>query len=157
MGKEIERKFKVQSREYKNMADGIYIHQGFLSTEKERVVRIRIKGNQGFLTIKGITKGATRMEYEYGIPVEDAKTLLAKLCLKPTIEKYRYHINFQGFLWEVDEFMGENEGLIIAEIELEDEDQQFETPPWVGEEVTYDPRYFNSNLIANPFSNWKDI
>ncbi len=157
MGKEIERKFKVKSREYKNMADGIYIHQGFLSTEKERVVRVRIKGDQGFLTIKGITKGATRLEYEYEIPAPEAKSLLKELCLKPTIEKYRHHITFQGFLWEVDEFMGENEGLMIAEIELEDEDQHFETPTWVGKEVTNDPRYFNSNLIANPFSNWKDI
>ena len=154
MGKEIERKFKVNGSEYKSMADGIYIHQGFLSTEKERVVRVRIKGHQGFLTIKGITKGATRLEYEYEIPASEAKSLLKELCLKPTIEKYRYHITFQGFLWEVDEFMGENEGLIIAEIELEDEDQHFETPPWVGEEVTNDPRYFNSNLIANPYSSW---
>lgn len=154
MGKEIERKFKVKSTEYKNLADGVYIHQGFLSTEKERVVRVRIKGDEGFLTIKGVTKGATRTEFEYKIPIKDAEHLLSELCIKPSIQKFRYHISFKGFVWEVDEFLGENKGLTIAEIELEDEDQRFEVPGWVGEEVTSDPRYFNSNLIANPFSDW---
>jgi len=155
MGKEIERKFKVIGTKFKDMVSGVYIHQGFLSTEKERVVRVRIIGDKGFLTIKGITKGATRLEYEFEIPVAEAQSLLKELCIKPTIEKYRFNINYKGFLWEVDEFLGENSGLIIAEIELEEEAQEFETPPWIGNEVTDDPRYFNSNLIAHPFSNWQ--
>jgi len=154
MPKEIERKYKVQSTKYKDLAEGLYIHQGFLSTEKERVVRVRVIGDKGYLTIKGITTGATRTEYEYEIPVTDANALLKELCLKPTIEKYRYEVPNKGFIWEVDEFLGENEGLIVAEIELESEDQEFEFPDWVGEEVTDDPRYFNSNLIAHPFSMW---
>lgn len=94
------------------------------------------------------------MEYEYEIPVEDANVLLNELCEKPIIEKNRYKIEFAGFIWEVDEFFGENEGLVVAEIELKSEDQQFEKPEWVGDEVSGDPRYFNSNLINNPYSSW---
>ena len=156
MGTEIERKFLLTGDDWKTLATGTYYRQGYLSSQKERTVRVRIIADTGFLTIKGKSIGATRMEYEYEIPVEDAKVLLNKLCEKPIIEKNRYKIKFAGFTWEVDEFFGENEGLIVAEIELESEDQQFEKPEWIGEEVGSDPRYFNSNLIKNPFSSWKN-
>jgi adenylate cyclase len=118
------------------------------------VVRIRIFGKKAFITIKGITVGATRTEFEYEIPAKDAEILLNELCLKPTIKKYRYRIPYKGFIWEVDEFLGENKGLIMAEIELESEDQAFEIPEWIGKEVTHDPRYFNSNLIEHPYNMW---
>lgn len=152
---EIERKFLVKSPEYKKLGRGIYIRQGFLSTAKDRVVRIRIIGHQAYLTIKGINKGATRSEFEYEIPGEDAEFMMNELCEKPIIEKYRYRIKAADLIWEVDEFKGLNEGLVVAEIELLSEDQQFDIPDWIGQEVTNDPRYYNSNLIRNPFSNWK--
>jgi adenylate cyclase len=106
------------------------------------------------LTIKGITIGATRREYEYEIPMADANEMLDELCEKPIIEKTRFKISHAGLTWEIDEFAGVNQGLIVAEVELESEDQNIDFPPWVGEEVSGDPRYFNSNLIANPFANW---
>jgi len=155
MNKEIERKFLVKSNLFKSFGKRDYLHQGFLSTEKERVVRIRIKGEKAWITIKGISSGATRAEFEYEIPKEDAQYMLEILCIRPTIEKYRYKINIEGFTWEVDEFLRENEGLVIAEIELEEEDQEFPKPEWIGEEVTGDPRYYNANLVSNPFKNWK--
>ena len=155
MGIEIERKFLLSADTWKEPAKGTYYRQGYLNSQKERTVRVRTIGDTGFLTIKGISVGATRMEYEYEIPVEDARVLLSELCEKPLIEKNRYKIEFAGFIWEVDEFFGENEGLIVAEIELENEGQQFEKPEWVGKEVSDDPRYFNSSLIKNPFSSWE--
>ena len=154
MGIEIERKFLLSGDDWKELAKGTYYRQGYLNSQKERTVRVRTIDDNGFLTIKGINVGATRMEYEYEIPVEDANVLLDELCDKPLIEKNRYQIEFAGFIWEVDEFFGENEGLIVAEIELESEGQQFEKPQWIGEEVSGDPRYFNSNLIKNPYSSW---
>jgi len=155
MLQEIERKFLVKNTSYRQLGPYLHIHQGFLSTEKERVVRVRIHGKKAFLTIKGISKGITRAEYDYKIPVTDAKYMLANLCLNPTIEKYRYNVNIEGFIWEIDEFLGENEGLIIAEIELKSDDQQFPKPEWIGKEVTGDTRYYNANLVKNPFKNWK--
>jgi len=155
MAQEIERKFLVKNNSYRQLGSHLHIHQGFLSTEKERVVRVRIHGKKAFLTIKGITKGITRAEYEYKIPVADAKNMLENLCMKPTIEKYRYNVNIEGFIWEIDEFLRENEGLIMAEIELKSDDQQFPKPEWIGEEVTGDARYYNANLVKNPFKSWK--
>ncbi len=152
--REIERKFLVKSPEYKKLGRGIYIRQGFLSTAKDRVVRIRIIGHQAYLTIKGINKGATRSEFEYEIPGEEAEFIMNELCEKPIIEKYRYRIKSADLVWEVDEFKGQNEGLVIAEIELQAEDQEFDIPDWIGQEVTNDPRYYNSNLIRNPFLTW---
>jgi CYTH domain-containing protein len=154
MGKEIERKYLVSGEEWKELAEGIEYRQGYLSTVKERTVRVRTIGNAGYLTIKGITSGASRLEYEYEISVSDANEMLDQLCERPLIEKKRYKIENEGLVWEVDEFFGENGGLIVAEVELEDEDQKIVKPSWIGEEVTGDPRYFNSNLIKTPFKNW---
>ena len=154
MGVEIERKFLVKNDDFKKFSSGTLYHQGFLSTDKERVVRIRLARNKGFLTIKGITKNSSRTEFEYEIPGDDAKFLLEVICLQPTIKKYRYKVAVDNDLWEVDEFLNENEGLVIAEIELKNEFQQFEIPPWIGEEVTNDPRYYNANLVQKPFKTW---
>ena len=122
MGKEIERKFLVKSEEWRSLAEGTSYRQGYLNSVKERVVRVRTINDKGYLTIKGITTGATRAEYEYEIPQADADFMLDELCEKFLIEKNRYKIEYAGFIWEVDEFFGPNEGLIVAEIELESED-----------------------------------
>ena len=151
MGTEIERKFLMKDDSWRSLAKGTKYRQGYLNSTKERVVRVRTIDDKGFLTIKGITTGATRVEYEYEIPDAEATAMLDELCEKPLIEKNRYKIALGGFTWEVDEFFGENQGLIVAEVELESEDQQFEKPDWIGEEVTGDPKYFNSNLIQNPY------
>ena len=155
MAKEIERKFLVKSDEWRALADGVLYRQGYLNSVKERTVRIRTVGDKAFLTIKGITIGATRVEYEYEIPTSDCNAMLDGLAEKPIIEKKRYKIKFSGLTWEVDEFFGENAGLIVAEVELTSEHQTFEKPSWIGEEVTSDTRYFNSNLITHPYSKWK--
>ena len=156
MGQEIERKFLVRKEVWKNQPkDGQVYRQGYLNSVKERTVRVRIANNKGFLTVKGLSRGATRLEFEYEIPVEDAQKLL-DLCEKPLIEKTRFKIEHGGFVWEVDEFFGENEGLILAEIELESEDQTFSKPDWLAEEVTDDPRYFNANLVQHPYSAWAE-
>lgn len=154
MGKEIERKFLVKNDEWKAAAKGIVYRQGYLSSLKERVVRVRTIEDKGFLTIKGITKGVSRSEFEYEISVEDAGTMLDDICEKPLIEKKRYKIPVGGLVFEVDEFFGENAGLVVAEVELADEKQKIELPPWIGAEVSGDPRYFNSNLIKHPFTKW---
>lgn len=155
MGKEIERKFLVRGDAWRELASGTVYRQGYLSTAKERTVRVRTIDDKGFLTIKGITKGVSRAEYEYNIPVSEAKAMLDDLCERPLIEKTRYKIQIEELIWEVDEFHGENNGLILAEVELQSEDQKFTTPDWIDKEVSGDPRYFNSNLIKNPFNTWK--
>lgn len=155
MAKEIERKFLLEGDGWRRLAEGKLYRQGYLSSVKERTVRVRTVGQKGFLTIKGITVGATRVEYEYEIPLEDCNAMLDDLAEKPIIEKKRYVVAFGGLNWEIDEFFGENAGLVVAEVELGSEDQAFDKPSWVGEEVTGDPRYFNSNLIAHPYSTWK--
>ena len=152
MGIEIERKFLVAGTKWKN-ATSTYFCQGYLSRIKQRTVRVRIADQQAWLTVKGESNGPTRPELEYAIPIDDAKELL-EICEQPLIEKNRYVINHDGMDWEVDEFLGENSGLVIAEIELDFADQTFSKPDWVGEEVTDDPRYFNSNLSARPYTNW---
>jgi len=153
---EIERKFLVAGDGWRGLAPGRHYRQGYLSTEAARTVRVRAVGDSGYLTIKGATVNATRVEYEYRIPVEDAHAMLEGLCERPLIEKTRYRIEHDGLVWEVDEFAGENEGLLMAEVELESEDQEIALPDWIGEEVTGDPRYYNANLIANPFSQWPE-
>lgn len=155
MPKEIERKFLVKNSAYRELAPGINYSQGYLSAVPDRTVRVRVADNKGFLTIKGVAVGIVRAEFEYEIPVNDARQMLATLCIKPLIEKVRYTFNINGQTWEVDEFSGDNAGLVIAEIELETEEQSFDLPDWVGSEVSHDPRYFNSNLAQNPFKNWK--
>jgi adenylate cyclase len=154
MGREIERKFLLKGSDWKSLAKGTRYRQGYLNSVKERTVRVRTVGDKGFLTIKGITTGASRAEYEYPIPLSDAEAMLNDLCEKPLIEKNRYKIKDRDLTWEVDEFFGENQGLIVAEVELQSESQAVEKPGWVGEEVTGDPKYFNANLIKHPFSKW---
>ena len=152
--KEIEFKFLVTSDEWRKGARGTAYHQGYLSTDPDRVVRVRLEGEIGKLTVKGKRVGPEAAEFEYEIPAADAEFLLENLCIKPVIEKTRYKINFAGNLWEVDEFHGINKGLILAEIEVESKDQEFQKPEWIGEDVTKDPRYRNANLVANPYSKW---
>lgn len=152
MGVEIERKFLVQGEGWRQGA-GQRLVQGYLNRDKARTVRVRMAGEQAFLTIKGVSVGATRAEFEYPIPVADAQALLA-LCDGPLVDKTRYRIPLGGVVWEVDEFAGENAGLVVAEVELPSEDTDFPRPDWLGAEVTQDPRYFNSNLARHPFSTW---
>ncbi len=154
MGLEIEKKFLVKDNSWKALAEGVLYQQGYLSTEKERTVRVRVIGEQGYLTIKGKSIGATRLEFEYEIPVIDAQEMLTKLCGNSVLEKYRYKIPFDGMIWEVDEFLGKNKGLIVAEVEMENEEQIFKLPSWIGEEVTHKTEYFNSRLTQKPFSEW---
>ena len=154
MATEIERKFLATGREWRQ-ADGVRVSQGYLNRDKERTVRVRWAGNQAFLTIKGITTRTSRAKFEYEIPVADAEQLL-KLCDGPLIEKVRYLVTYKGVQWEIDEFFGDNSGLVVAEVELEAEDQPFERPGWLGREVTEDPRYFNSNLAVHPYSTWRE-
>ena len=154
MSTEIERKFVLKGPAWKEGATGTYVRQGYLSTDQERTVRVRTIGEEGFLTIKGITTRATRDEYEFEIPLAEASEMLECLCELPLIEKTRYIIPIDELIWEVDEFHGENEGLVVAEVELRDEDQPVHLPLWIGEEVTEDPRYFNANLVDHPYSEW---
>lgn len=154
MGEEIERKFLVASDSWRERAEGEPYRQGFLSTEPERTVRVRVAGSRASITIKGKSVGARRTEFEYEIPVADAQRMLETLCKRPLIEKVRYKVVVDDHTWEIDVFEGDNAGLVVAEIELGREDEPFERPDWVGEEVTDDPRYFNANLVARPFGTW---
>lgn len=154
MAQEIERKFLLAHDGWRGLAVGVEYRQGYLCAERTRTVRVRIAGNRGFLTIKGAATGITRSEYEYEIPVEDARAMLDTLCPQPQIEKKRFTIPYKDFFWEVDEFFGLNQGLIVAEIELSSENQPFERPDWIGREVTDDRRYANAALCVAPFSTW---
>ena len=152
MGIEIERKFLVIAAQWRP-GEGTLLRQGYLSREPQRTVRVRIAGIQAFITIKGPSHGPVRTEFEYSIPLQDAAVLL-QMCDGPLIEKVRYEVEHGGLCWEVDEFLGQNRGLLLAEVELTAADQHFERPAWAGEEVTYDPRYFNSQLVAHPYATW---
>jgi len=154
MGVEIERKFLLAGDAWRSLGEPVLLRQGYLSSTRERVVRVRIEGGQAVLTIKGANVGAARGEWEYPLPLADAAELLDGLCEQPLIEKYRRRIAHAGMVWEVDEFLGANAGLVVAEIELESEDQAFDKPDWVGEEVSDDARYYNANLIRHPYSQW---
>lgn len=154
MGKEIERKYLVKTDAWVPQDEGVHFKQGYLNSQKERVVRVRIEGTKAKLTIKGITTGVTRSEFEYAIPVEDAAILLDQLCEQPLIDKHRHKETHGAHTWEIDVFHGENDGLVIAEVELRSEDEKLDLPSWVAEEVSSDPRYFNSNLLKNPYRNW---
>jgi adenylate cyclase len=154
MGVEIERKFLLAGDGWRALGTPVLLRQGYLSSAPERTVRVRIEGGQGLITIKGKSVGATRSEWEYPIPLADANELLDRLCEQPLIEKYRRRIALGAHVWEVDEFLGANAGLIVAEIELGAEDEAFDKPVWIGEEVTHDRRYFNSSLVRMPYSSW---
>ncbi len=156
MGVEIERKFLVDPAKWKqfNKPEGTAYRQGYLVNEKHKTVRVRIAGDRAFITIKGATRGFTRKEYEYDIPLEDAKELLENFSPAGT-SKTRYRIPTAGKVWEVDEFSGGNTGLIVAEIELKSEGETFEKPGFLLEEVTDDVRYYNSNLATHPYQSWE--
>jgi len=153
MGVEIERKFLVKNDDWRDLGVPIHYAQGYLVADGEKTVRVRVAGEKGFLTIKGRSEGFSRKEFEYPVPVSEALEML-KLCSIPMIEKYRTRVLHEGKIWEVDEFEGENKGLIMAEIELKSEDETFLIPSWIGPEVTGDIRYFNSYLARNPYKNW---
>lgn len=155
MGMEIERKFLVKHDSWRREAAAERVRQGYLCSFADRAVRARISGDCAFLTIKGAKSGVSRFEYEYRIPVEDAAEMLESLCERPLIEKVRHHVTVNGREWVIDVFEGENAGLVVAEVELEDETQAIELPDWVGEEVTDDPRFYNVNLARHPYRLWK--
>lgn len=155
MGTEIERKFLVTTDGWRSAATRVLLlRQGYLSTNPECAVRVRISGNEAWLTVKGRSVNGVAPEFEYPVPVADAAAMLDKLAQKPLIEKKRHIIPMDVFTWEVDEFFGENKGLVIAEIELASADQPYPVPAWLGREVTGDPRYYNASLVARPFLSW---
>ncbi len=154
MAVEIERKFLVRRELWTPKGEGIPIVQGYLCTEKSRTVRVRTWGERAYLTVKGRNQGIRRLEFEYEIPLQDAKELL-KLCQQPVISKHRFLEKHVDNSWEIDVFEGENEGLILAEAELASEEEMLILPEWAGPEVSGDPRYFNSNLFRNPYCLWK--
>ena len=156
MSKEIERKFLVKPEYLHLFQEGKLYCQGYLFSDNDKVVRVRLIDDKGFLAVKSKLSGITRNEFEYEIPFSDAEYMIKNLCASPIIQKYRSKVLINSMLWEVDKFVGENEGLVIAEIELEDEKQSIILPEWAGIEVTGDRRYYNSNLAENPFCKWMD-
>lgn len=156
MGMEIERKFLLAGDSWRHEACGVPYVQGYISRGAGRTVRVRIAGEEAFLTIKGPVSGISRAEFEYLIPVEDARQLLT-LCEGPLIEKTRFRILESGHLWEIDEFHGANDGLLVAEVELSQPDEAVLIPSWIGSEVTGDPRYYNSNLTLHPYCEWNTV
>ena len=155
MAIEIERKYLIDLEKIGLLENGNKIKQGYITTNKDAVVRVRVKNDKGYLTIKGSNIGVSRLEFEYEIPLLEANEMLDKLCQKPIIDKIRYIINYEKHIWEVDVFYGDNEGLVIAEVELEDENEYINLPLWIKEEVTGDIKYYNSNLMKYPYNQWK--
>jgi adenylate cyclase len=154
MALEIERKYLIDLEKIGILENGIRIKQGYLSTDKNAVVRVRIKNDKSYLTIKGSNSGIARLEFEYEIPFDEANEMIEKLCQKPVIDKTRYIINHENHTWEVDVFYGDNDGLVVAEVELSSEDEAINLPLWIKEEVSHDDRYYNSNLMKHPFKDW---
>ncbi|MDM5264659.1 CYTH domain-containing protein [Sulfurovum sp. XTW-4] len=154
MGVEIERKFLIDETKLPTLQNGYTIKQGYIQTIDHTTVRIRVRGQEAFLTIKGKSQGATRLEFEYPISLNDAEEMLTNLCHASHVEKTRYLVEYEGHTWEVDIFEGSNKGLMIAEIELKSEDEAFPLPEWVTKEVTEDVRYFNANLVERPYTSW---
>lgn len=155
MAWEIERKFLVRCERWRRfVSDSQRLIQGYLLLEQRSSIRVRVAGERALLNIKGATLGVRRREYEYPIPLADAQEMLAELCQGVPIEKIRHYVPFGRHLWEIDEFFGANAGLIVAEIELTDPDEDFERPPWLGREVSDDPRFYNSRLVEHPYQNW---
>jgi adenylate cyclase len=154
MGIEIERKFLVDTNLLPTLTAGVHIKQGYIQTADKTVVRVRIKDQEAYLTIKGENQGIKRLEFEYPIPIENAHQMIDNLCSKNVIDKIRYEVRIENHVWEIDIFHGENDGLIIAEVELNDENEDLFIPDWILKEVSHDAKYYNSNLIANPFLKW---
>jgi len=152
---EIERKFLLANNNWRNVVNTSYrIRQGYMGEMDKASVRIRVQGDKANINIKSATLSMRRMEYEYEIPLDEAEEMLEQLCKKPQIDKTRYIVQQGKHKWEIDEFYGDNEGLLVAEIELSDESEAFEKPEWIGEEVSEDPRYYNVNLIKQPYKHW---
>ena len=155
MATEIERKFLILNQDWQEYTKSeLHIVQGYLATNEFSSTRIRIQNDKANINIKSATLGITRTEFEYSIPVDDARLMLEDLCIKPVIEKTRFTVEHMGHTWEIDVFSGDNEGLIVAEIELSSPDEAFEKPSWIGEEVSNDARYYNACLVNNPYKNW---
>lgn len=155
MATEIERKFLVKDMSWQAMADnGTQYSQGYLVGSEHASVRVRIQGDKAYLNIKSATLGITRQEFEYEIPVTEAKEMLDTLCEKPLIDKKRYLVKNANHVWEIDVFSGDNEGLVVAEIELKEKTETFEKPAWLGEEVSDDSRYYNVCLVKHPYKDW---
>ncbi len=155
MGKEIERKFLIKNDHWRQQVSGqVSIRQGYMASQPTCSVRVRIADKHATLNIKGATLTISRTEYEYAIPVPDAQELLANMCEGPIIEKTRYIVKYRDHTWEIDEFLGANQGLLVAEIELKSEDESFDLPEWIGEEVSEDPRYYNVCLVEHPYTKW---
>ena len=157
MPREIERKYLVDDRSVLRGLAGVVFRQGYILIQDGIVVRVRTEGTRAVITLKGKSQGIARSEYEYEIPFADAEEMLAELCIRPHIEKTRYTTTWGAKLWEIDVFGGENSGLVLAEIELESEEEEFEVPPWVGVEVSDDLRYYTANLVHHPYARWEDI
>jgi adenylate cyclase len=155
MPTEIERKFLLTNDNWRKDADeGTHIIQAYMGSNEKSSVRIRIHADQANINIKSKTLGIERSEYEYAIPLDEANEMLEQLCDKPYIDKTRYHVMHEGHEWEIDVFVGENKGLIVAEIELTSMEEEFSLPEWAGKEVSDEPRYYNICLISNPYKNW---
>ena len=154
MAIEIEKKFLIKYIPLEHVKFSKHIKQGYILSDQEKVIRIRKKGDEYFLTIKGNKIGISRYEFEYSIPEEDAAILFGEFCSSDIIEKTRHYIEHKNHLWEVDEFHGDNDGLIVAEIELLSEDETFDIPDWIDREVTSEKKYYNMNLVTNPFNKW---
>jgi len=157
MATEIERKFKVRSDEYKKIGKPLNCKQGYFDTQNEPLVRVRIMGEKAYLTLKGKNDGIRRLEFEYEIPVLDAEELLSNFCSTTLIKKNRYILSIEEKIWEVDEFLGENFGLVIAEVELLSENDNFNKPNWIGQEVSHDTKYYNYKLVEHPYSKWNEV
>ncbi len=159
MAFEIERKFLVKRELWKAPAAGVEFRQGYIETVDGTTVRVRIAGDHAMLTLKDRAVGLTRHEFEYPIPLDDARTMIETMCAKPLVEKIRYRVPAieEGLVWEVDEFLGDNAPLVTAEIELPSESTQFTKPEWLGDEVSDDHRYKNNNLARHPFAKWADL
>ena len=155
MNLEIEHKFLVNSFAYRSLAEPVYYRQGYLAAMPDKIIRVRTVAEKGYITIKSRISTLTRKEFEFEIPAMDAAQMLDELCIGPLIEKMRYKVDFEGYTWEVDEFLGDNAGLVIAEIEVTSESETFPIPAWVDREVTGQPQYLNSNLSKHPFNTWE--
>ena len=156
MGTEIERKFLVASTEWRALAHASHhMVQGYLANTERGSIRVRLTDDTACLNIKGMTLGVTRTEFDYPIPLDEAQVILDTLCLKPLLEKTRHLVRHGDHVWEIDEFTGDNAGLIVAEVELRSVDEAFTPPPWLGEEVSHDPRYYNVCLVERPYNTWK--